>query len=1009
MPDPMVLATNLAQPVALRGDPAGTQLIVALRGGLLEGIDIATGQRTTLAQLPGRIATFALSPDGGTAFVAGSSIGLWQAPLDGSAPTRLIRSLRAPRAVVVDPLGRSVIVAEGGANGRLLLLDLGTNQLSLLESGLDRARGMVYELGAERLIVAENGSGRLVTPVAGSAPAVLVDDLGKPVDLAWHDPEQTHVLVADTAAGRVVSVDLRQPTNPPVWLASGLSQLRAAQPVGTETLAILTGATISLVTLPPVVHPPVELSIPLDELFIAGWVRARVIINDPAIAFDDIAFHVEPVEGGALVSNSRDNSFDPGAPTVVLSAGWRTGTHKLVAVNRIDGSELTRVPFDVIDTWTDPTLGPSIATFGAVVSGPDEGTWGGPDSGDFSVPQNVKVHPALGTRNVAVVLVETAEPNGQYPTGAALTTIIDDLRDELVDGVTVDGQTRSLVDYYAAASNGAFTVNIIGPVGPIALPNPWTSYFTMSGTRWLYREDVDSSVITEIVARNEAAAANGDPPFLDLSVVDSIMYVVCSAIATPPAADRFAWPRASRSKKLHTIGHLDLGVWGIPLSIPIQHEMARLFMPHDWAVRRGRRFHETAAHELGHNLGLRDQYNKSYVAAIADRITSQDPPGAPPLWTWELMAREDDLPLPSAAHRLMLGWLPPSAVKLFNFGTFGAADEEVTLRAVASGLPIPGTGEFAAIEVRLEDGRNYYFEYRPAVSGAIVDSNSPEAFAVLGTEALTRTPVPTDRAQILLVADDDDAVDEFGLLYSGTGLHRAGHLVARVRERIHRRYPQHHRNHCNRAGALCRRQQTRSWHDTLVTQQQLAKPGYRGGQPPKHGRSRSCQRSVGRARQLGARYGHQSRFERRPSGYRRLLCQGFHLWRWRGVESRRPHPRCSHRAAGDLRVPTNLASTPGLVPDRRAALQPARLFWRAIRAIFRSGDPSLGGDHREQRGPVQLHLDGFDQPLARHPGNHRHLGGQPLRRACADQLLDRPAASALPRLSRSPVGLPATR
>jgi hypothetical protein len=305
----------------------------------------------------------------------------------------------------------------------------------------------------------------------------------------------------------------------------------------------------------------------------------------------------------------------------------------------------------------------------------------------------------------------------------------------------------------------------MGPVGPVALPNGWGSYFTMNASgQWVYNEDVDTTVVAEIVARNQAAAANGDPPFLDLSQIDSIFYVVRSAIGTPPAADRFVWPRASLSTKTHTIGTQTITLLGIPFTIPVFRGIARVFMPHDWGIRDSgtRRFHETAVHELCHNLGLDDQYNKSYATAIADRITAQDPPGAPWWWSWELMAFEEDLPLPSAAHRLMLGWLDKDDVKLYNFGTFGAADDEVVLRAVADGPPAAGSGEFSAIEVRVEDGLNYYFEYRPAVAGVIVDSNSPEASAVLGTEALTRSPAPTDRAQILLVKNDADAIDEQG-------------------------------------------------------------------------------------------------------------------------------------------------------------------------------------------------------------------------------------------------------
>ena len=39
----------------------------------------------------------------------------------------------------------------------------------------------------------------------------------------------------------------------------------------------------------------------------------------------------------------------------------------------------------------------------------------------------------------------------------------------------------------------------------------------------------------------------------------------------------------------------------------------------------------------------------------------------------------------------------------------------------------PPAGRFAAAEVRLEDGKNYYFEYRPATAGRLPDAVPPEA------------------------------------------------------------------------------------------------------------------------------------------------------------------------------------------------------------------------------------------------------------------------------------------
>ena len=129
------------------------------------------------------------------------------------------------------------------------------------------------------------------------------------------------------------------------------------------------------------------------------------------------------------------------------------------------------------------------------------------------------------------------------------------------------------------------------------------------------------------------------------------------------------------------------------------------------------------------------------------------------------MSLETNLPLPSAAHRLMLGWIAPKKVKLYNFGVFGQVDEPITLHAASEGAA--PDGRWAAAEVRLEDGKNYYFEYRPSTAGRIVDPTPPEPNAVLGTEAEFRSTKSLMRPNILLAKEDADAVIDRGAFAAG--------------------------------------------------------------------------------------------------------------------------------------------------------------------------------------------------------------------------------------------------
>ncbi len=763
MADPTVIVQGFVNPVGLRVQADTNQVIVAQRNGRLFAVDLTTMDRSIIGGAPGRINAFDVTPDGQTAYVAGDLIGVWSVGLNGRPRRRLVRGLPNSMGVLIDSDGM-VLVAEGRSPGRLVSINPEPISAVVKARGLRNARGIMQEQLTGRVLAVEAGNGgRVVAPVPVGAPTVLVGGLGTPVDIAPFSNER--VIVCDKAGKRVLLVDLSLPGNPPAELFTNIDNLWAAEPLGTDRLIIGVGDALLLGELVIERHEPVELRLPENELFIGGWIRVRVIINDPAIAFDDLEFNIKPREAAAMVSLSRDNSFDPTKPEIVLTAGWKPGKHELFVRHRPTGNAVGQTTFEVLETWQDQKLGPSIATFGSIESGPSGGTWGGPDSGDFHVPQNVSVTPALGTRNVGVVLVDTA--SARYPTGAALNIIINNLRNEMVNGVAINGQNRSVATYFNQASNGLFNLKLVGIVGPIMLPNNWNSYFFFddpdgdgNGT-WVANADLPATVIAQIVQLNVNNANAGNPPALDLSQMDSLIYVVRSRVS-PPDADLFVWPRASLQTETQIIGTIKIPTPFGTLEVPASRGIARIFMPDDWATRSGgRQFHETVAHEMGHNLGLSDQYNQDgFTADATSRIADFNPNQS-----WELMSWERDLPLPSAAHRLMLGWVDPNRVRLYNFGVFGPIDETINLHAASLGAaPV---GRFAAAEVRLEDGKNYYFEYRPSTAGRIVDPNPPEANAVLGTEAEFRSSMTADHPNILRVEEDADAVVDLGAFQTG--------------------------------------------------------------------------------------------------------------------------------------------------------------------------------------------------------------------------------------------------
>jgi M6 family metalloprotease-like protein len=737
------LAQNFKKPVALRVMTAADKVIVAQRNGRYFSVDIATGVSSPIFKIITKINSFDITDDGDTLYMVGPAIGLWKERISGGRARRLLRNPINPTNVLILN-DQTILATEDSAAGRLFALNEQARTLDVLSSDLNQAVAVLKQESTGRIFVAENSNeGRILEVISGGAPVVLFDNLGSIADVCWANGQQRQLFIADKSGERILTADIEQPAITPTEIFTGIAELWAVQAIDDERIAIGCKSEILIGELK---SDPVTIKVPDEELFISGWVRVPVRINKPTIHFDDLEFLVDPKESGAMISYSRDNSFDSSKPHIMLTAGWMTGPHKLVVVYQ--GNTIASTTFGVLDNWTKTEYGPPVSTFGNVESGPSGGTWGGPDSGDFQVPQNVNVIPALGTRNVGLVLVDTA--SGRYPTGAALTTIINDFQNEMVNGV--GAQNRSVSRYFNEASGGLFNMNLVGITGPIMLPNNWESYFTLGDT-WVANGGLDSTIISLIVQQNIAAQQAGNPPVLDLSQIDSLIYVVRSVPQPAPDPDFSVWPRASLSTTQQLVG-IDFSV-GVP--VPQYRGVARVFMPDDWAVRDGaRQFHETVAHELGHNLGLNDQYDQSSFSADASSRIA----GFNPNQSWELMTWERDLPLPSAAHRLMLGWLNPNQIRMYNFGVFGAIDENITLHATMAG-PVPA-GRFSAAEVRLEDGKNYYFEYRPSVAGVTADSNPPKASAVLGTEVIFRATNPSDRPNILRVEEDVDAVTDEG-------------------------------------------------------------------------------------------------------------------------------------------------------------------------------------------------------------------------------------------------------
>lgn len=448
---------------------------------------------------------------------------------------------------------------------------------------------------------------------------------------------------------------------------------------------------------------PITLTAPRGPLYVGSYARIPVSIDPMSLlTFEDLEFRVVEGAPGGAFSESNDASFNAARPNVVLIAGYKPGGYNIEVLRRGTAIVLAKAKFSTTVEWANKGFGPSFVQHG-MVSFPTTGrAWGGGPAGR----QNVSVAPALGTRRIAMVFVDTDEQ--RYPTGAAFTAIRDDFMNHVINGVNRGGVNFSVRRFYQEASNNRMDISCQA-FGPYNLSGNWAT--VGAGAGW------------SVHAQAAITAADAD---IDYRNFDSVLVVSQSVDATATDPAKFAWPIAS------------IGEWnGWVTADGAGNSLGTIQMPFDWTARDGREVFDTLSHEMGHNLGLGDQY----APVVAGRN-----PG-----NWELMHDGNPLTEFSIAHKMMLGWVDEAWVRGFNFATSGSnIDQTVTLSPVAAGAP--AAGRFVGVEVRIADGLNYYFEHRRRDNNRIADRGLPTNDRILGTDIASApyTP-PIARPTVLLL------------------------------------------------------------------------------------------------------------------------------------------------------------------------------------------------------------------------------------------------------------------
>ncbi|HEX2384427.1 MAG TPA: hypothetical protein VHI95_17405, partial [Acidimicrobiales bacterium] len=718
---------------------ADRELLVSTGRGVVR-VNVKDGSTEPVIDGLNMPAGLAIGPDGKTLFIADLDPSerhfvLYQQSVTRKPKARgkaLLRAAGEPGQLAVS---RTTLFFADRIGGKLVAVDLRSGDSQVLAEGLAGPVGVFLAADGKRIYVSERDAGRVVSvPTAGGLPTVELNGLLAPRYLTAGPRAGTVLVTQETGAGGVLSWKLASGEIESLLDLDAGEQPVAAWPIG-KRLIVAAASRLRWWDLVAVATLPVQLKVSTTKPFIGEYLRVAVDMGTTGIGFDDLDFSIPDGDAGGLISYARDDESAPNE--VMLLVGWQPGMHKLIATDRSTAATVAELEFEITDRWTDSDKSPSRWNVGEMSYFTTGYTWGGGPVG----AQNINVLPPGSLRNICIVMVELSD--AMYPTGSAFDTA----RANWADGAV--GPAPSARTYYEEVSHGSFTLSLVeNPPPRVTLSSAWTDNFEPMSAPWPANSfaPIDGQAFAQACVSAAAALTDSSGnALIDFSDVQSLILVIRSQGTA--ATDKFFWAQA----------------WGGSFAIPggTTVPMAVLGMPDDWAATRGggRTIDETLSHELGHNLGYPDLYTNADPNYSAD-VISRD------ITNYDLMSAEGELPHMSIGQKMECGWVAATEVRAFDFSRSTIPlDESVTL-VPAEGGP-PPTGKFKAIEVRIADGNNYYFEYRRTQSGGVGDqqlsANTDTADrAVLGTFMVTQGfTYPIEQPQIIRLEPDVEGEKSF--------------------------------------------------------------------------------------------------------------------------------------------------------------------------------------------------------------------------------------------------------